>query len=338
MNDYQNVLPKVIISTVIRTAEKGEVHGQIYFVNLKNKTFKCIIKWSDPSINWDGRGGDRGLRGIALHDNNVYIATSKELLVYNRQFNFITKYTNKYLKDCHELFLYGNKLYLTSSGYDSILIFDIITKTFMSGYCIHYKEETFFQKQKERVRKKFFKKFIPPKHPLKKYIFYPFDPNMDNGPDEIDTIHLNNVFVDNETIYFAGQKNTDTLLKIYNDKLTHFGELLNGSHNAQPYKNQILFNDTSRSRILLTDKFGGISKTFNIPKYNEKILTNTNLPINHARQGWVRGLAIFRDKFLIVGSSPATIYVYSLHDSILKTSIQLSNDIRTTIHGLEIWY
>lgn len=330
-------LPKIIISTIVRTAQKGDTHGRIYIVDLENENFEQVLNWDDESINWDGRGGDRGLRGIAFHNDYICIAVSAELLLYDKHFNFVERYTNKYLKDCHETYSYGNTLYLTSSGYDSILLLDLLTKSFTKGYCIRYKGETYFQKQIERVRKKFLKKYISPKYPSKKYNFFSFDPEQNNGPSQIDTIHLNSVYVNNGTIYFAGQKNTASLLQIHNDELAHYGELSNGSHNATPYENKIIYNDTHNDLVKITNKFGKIIKSFDIIKYDEKTLTNTDVPKNYARQGWARGLAIFENEFIIVGSSPTTISLYSMQYNYLLKSIQLSNDIRDTIHGLEIW-
>ena len=37
-------------------------------------------------IDWRGRGADRGLRGIAFHDETVYIAASDELFAYTPDF------------------------------------------------------------------------------------------------------------------------------------------------------------------------------------------------------------------------------------------------------------
>ena len=45
-----------------------------------------MLDWTDDTIDWEGRGGDRGLRGIAFHDGQIYLAASDEIFVYDRHF------------------------------------------------------------------------------------------------------------------------------------------------------------------------------------------------------------------------------------------------------------
>ena len=75
-----------------------------------------MIDWSDDSIDWEGRGGDRGLRGIAFHDGLVYLAASDEVFVYDREFRRQGSFRNRYLKHCHEINVAGDRLYMASTG------------------------------------------------------------------------------------------------------------------------------------------------------------------------------------------------------------------------------
>ena len=92
----------------VRSSQQGESHGGVYLVDLHTGHFDQVIDWNDRSISWEGRGGDRGLRGIAFHQGKVYIAASDEVFVYNRQFELLESYRNKYLKHCHEIFIAGD--------------------------------------------------------------------------------------------------------------------------------------------------------------------------------------------------------------------------------------
>jgi len=47
------------------------------------------IDWNTTDIDWQGRGWDRGLRGIAFDDEKIYIAASDELFVYTSEFEQI---------------------------------------------------------------------------------------------------------------------------------------------------------------------------------------------------------------------------------------------------------
>src|SRR5436305_12829228 len=108
-------LPRVIATSVVRSAHQGESHGGVYLIDLNSGNFDQVIDWNDPSISWEGRGGDRGLRGIAFHQEKVCIAASDEIFIYNREFKLLESYRNKYLKHCHEISVGSDTLYLTST-------------------------------------------------------------------------------------------------------------------------------------------------------------------------------------------------------------------------------
>src|SRR5215210_6469 len=129
-------LPNVIASSVVRSTHQGESHGGVYLIDLETEAIEQVIDWNDCSINWEGRGADRGLRGIAFHQDEVYLAASDEIFVYTREFDLKRSIQNKYLKHCHETYITDGRLYLTSTGYDSILEYDIPSRSFVGGLCI----------------------------------------------------------------------------------------------------------------------------------------------------------------------------------------------------------
>ena len=132
-------LPKVITTSVIRSTRQGESHGGVYLVDLESGDFEQVIDWNDPAISWEGRGGDRGLRGIAFYRDQVYIAASDEVFVYNRDFELLESHRNNYLKHCHEICIAADTLYLTSTAVNSVLQFDLVTKRFTCGHAIVYR-------------------------------------------------------------------------------------------------------------------------------------------------------------------------------------------------------
>jgi len=75
-------LPRVIATSVVRSAHQGESHGGVYLIDLNSGQYDQIIDWNDESINWEGRGGDRGLRGIAFHNNDT---GSNRLVIADRK-------------------------------------------------------------------------------------------------------------------------------------------------------------------------------------------------------------------------------------------------------------
>jgi glutamine cyclotransferase len=63
----------------------------------------------------------------------------------------------------------------------------------------------------------------------------------------------------------------------------------------------------------------------------------TNVPKDHARQAFGRGLCMTKEGLAIGGSSPSTITAYDLESGKIIKSLNLTMDVRNSIHGLEIW-
>ncbi len=323
-------LPVVICSSVIRSANVGQSHGGIYLVDLDKEKAAQVVNWDNPNISWAGRGAERGLRGIAFYDGMTITASSDEIFFYDQEFNIVKSYKNKYLKHCHEISVGGDVLLLSSTGFDSILLFDLKKEKFTKGYCV-------------RVRNKVLRKLdkIPNKLNLPfgvKYgiDFFEFDPNSDGGPSEIDTHHINDVFERDGDIYFCGTGMT-RLMKITKDgKLEKTTRLPGGTHNVQFYNNYLLFNRTASDSISLRDKKGKKIQDFEIAKYEKSETINVDIPKDHARQGFGRGLCSYKG-YIIGGSSPATVSVYRMDERKPIKRVNISKDVRNAVHGLEVY-
>ncbi len=305
-------LPKIIVSSVIRSAHQGESHGGVYLVDMETSTFDQVIDWNDCSINWEGRGADRGLRGIAFHEGHIFLAASDEIFVYDQSFNLLESFRNRYLKHCHEIFIANNTLFLTSTGFDSILAFDLVTKAFVRGYCLRLNANN---------------------HNL----FYSiFDPNGDYGPQAGDTIHVNSVYSRDGLLFMSGLC-LPNLLYIDQEKLYSFATIPTGSHNARPFREGVLLNDTVSERVAYLDKTGAIIDSWPVLRYDEAMLKMGHLPKDHARQAFARGLCVSDDDVIIGGSSPAAIAAYRLGNPAALKMVNLTMDVRNSVHGLEIW-
>ena len=79
-------LPTLIATSVVRGSQQGESHGGVYLVNFATQEINQVVDWNTTDIDFTGRGWDRGLRGIAFYNNEIYIAASDELFVYDRNF------------------------------------------------------------------------------------------------------------------------------------------------------------------------------------------------------------------------------------------------------------
>ena len=129
-------LPMVLTTTVIRSVHEGSSHGGAYLVDLETGAIRQVLDWNDGSIDWSGRGGGRGLRGIAYHGEEIFIAASDEIFVFDREFRRLRSIRNPYLKLCHEIVIDAGRLYLTSTGFNSILVYDLAADRFTAGYCL----------------------------------------------------------------------------------------------------------------------------------------------------------------------------------------------------------
>jgi hypothetical protein len=299
----------LIATSVIRGSQQGESHGGVFLVDLEHRRVVQTIDWNTTNIDWQGRGWDRGLRGIAFDGDLVYIAASDELFAYNSQFECVASYRSNYLRHCHEIHRYQRRLYLTSTGFDSILGFDLDSQRFSWGLKIDAMDTS--------VRGT------------------PFNPESDQGPAPSNQLHLNSIHCDDEGMFIAGLR-TEGLLRFSGKRIEKVLVLPHGMHNARPYRSGVVFNDTAADLVRYSAP--DTQCAFDVPRYEPETLTHTQLDDSRtARQAFGRGLCALSDTVIAAGSSPSTI---TLHDiERVKTTFQvtLSHDIRTAIHGLEVW-
>lgn len=302
-------IPKLVATSVVRGSQQGESHGGVYLVDFDGESLVRTVDWNTADIDWQGRGWDRGLRGIAFDGERVYIAGSDELFVYDPDFNLLESFRNPYLKHCHEICVHQRRLYLTSTGYDSILGFDLDKKHFCWG--LHISE----------LRKGYRGK--------------PFDPASAPGPSPSNTFHLNSVHSTDKGLFISGLKTGAVL--VYNGReINSWVNVPTGVHNARPHLDGVLFNDTQADRVRWISPSG--EKSFAVPTLAPEQLTHVNEDDSRvARAGFGRGLCVLSDGLLAAGSSPSTIALHDLEELKTVRQVTLSYDIRNAIHGLEVW-
>lgn len=171
-------LPKLIATSVVRGAQQGDSHGGVFTIDFESREIRQRVDWNSGEINFAGRGADRGLRGIEFDGDFVYIAASDELFRYDREFNISSSFRCPYLKHCHEIAKMERSILLTSTGFDSLLAFDIDQNAFVWGMQI------------QRV--------------LGGWQGAVFDPRTGIGPTPSNNFHINMVHVDGSGIYVSG--------------------------------------------------------------------------------------------------------------------------------------
>ena len=304
-------LPKLIATSVVRGSVQGESHGGIYTVDFEKKEAEQHVDWNTSNIDFEGRGADRGLRGICFNEEDIYIAASDELFCYDKNFKNKGSIKNRYLKHAHEICRMENRIFLTSTGFDSLLSFNLEAKQFDWG----------FQLRKE----------------YDQWTGGLFDPRKSIGPRPVNDFHINMIDVSEDGIFFSGLRTEGLFLLKADNTVAKVCELPSGTHNPQFWKNGIIFNDTVSDCIRFVPREGE-EVTFKIVTYKESDIEFAGIDDSKiARQGFARGLCTIDNRFVAVGSSPSTISLYDIDSQQMVGSVNLSMDIRNAIHGLEIW-
>ncbi len=304
-------LPKLIVTSVVRGSQQGESHGGIYTVDFENRSGDQHVDWNTSKIDFEGRGADRGLRGITFDGDDIYVAASDELFCYDRDFEIQASYRNRYLKHCHEIIRKDRTIFLTSTGFDSLLAFDLDEKKFIWGFHLlrHYE----------------------------KWSGHRFDPRFNTGPRAVNDFHINNVHVDDNGIFFSGLPLPALLHLNSKFEVNEVCSLPTGTHNARPFREGVMFNDTSSDAVRYVAR-DGRQQAFRVKTYPDEEIEHAGIDDSKiARQGFGRGLCAIGDRFVAGGSSPSTITLYDLEADMPVGSVNLSMDIRNAVHGLEEW-
>jgi hypothetical protein len=304
-------LPKLIATSVVRGSEKGQSHGGVYTIDFNSQEVEQHIDWNDGDIDFSGRGWDRGLRGIEFIDQQVWIAASDELFCYSPEFELLGSYRNEYLKHCHEISRRDHLLFLTSTGYDSVLVFNLKTLSFIWGLYISRNGDDWTGQR--------------------------FDPMAKSGPPFSNNYHINMIHVAEAGVYFSGL-HTRALLRLSSDmSITKTCSLPEGIHNARPFLEGVIFNDT-KSDVIRHVSRNGESIVLPVPVYNTEELQFHGVDDTKvARQAFGRGLCVVNERLIAAGSSPSTISLYDVGSKERISAVNLTMDIRNAIHGLEVW-
>ncbi|HVY88760.1 MAG TPA: hypothetical protein VG942_07825 [Hyphomonadaceae bacterium] len=305
--------PRLLVSSVVRGSRQGDSHGGLYLCDLNAGKFEQVLDWNTSDIDWEGRGADRGLRGIVIMGEDIFIAASEELFVFDRAFRRKASYRNPYLKHCHEMSLAGDKLWLTSTGFDSLLRFDLASRAFDFGI------QLLLANQKLNART--------------------FDPRGPGGPAPANEFHINSVHADATGIFAAGRR-IPGLVQLTQAGVGMVAPLPLGTHNARPFNGGVLYNDTDNDCVKWVG-LGGQAKgrevSIPVPRYDEGKLTHIDFDESGlARQAFGRGLCPLSSTMIAAGSSPTTIAIHDL--AARKTrALNITMDIRNAAHGLAVW-
>ncbi len=304
-------LPKFVVTSVVRGGKRGNSNGGVYIVDFEKQEAEQHIDWSTSEVEVRGQGGERGLRGIAFDGDDIYIASGDALFRYDRSFKIKTSSKNHYLDDCREICRYEKTIFLTSAGFDSLLAFDLEKKKYVWGFHLIQQHD--------------------------QWAGHTFDPCSDMGPIPVDEYHINMVHVNSKGIYLSGLR-TKALLRLNSEmQVSEVCSLPAGTHNARPYRDGVLFNDTESNCVRYAAREGQ-DLAFKTVTYDKGDIDFSGVDDPEiVRQGFGRGLCTVGDRFVAGGSSPSTVSLYDFETQKVVGSVNLTMDIRNAIHGLEPW-
>lgn len=303
---------RLIASYIVRGSTRGENHGGLYLIDLEQRTTHQPIEWADPAIEWRDTEGDRGLRGLAIDGDTLYVAASRELLAYSKDFQLLQSWRHPYLRNCQDMCIWQRSLFVVSAGADCVLAFDLDQQRF--HWAMHISRKDF--------------RFIP----------HLFSPDDTDGPLILDKLHLNSVHCDENGLYITGS-DSGGMLHFSGQKMNMSAELPPGTHNARPFRAGVLFNDTEAGVL----RYSGRSdmsedRALAIPTYApaELVGDDSNLSKLAATAGG-RGLCVLSNRHVAGGAAPATVTLYDLAENRQLLSVVLSRDVQHRIHSLAVW-
>ena len=301
-------MANLIATSVMRGGNRGESHGGVYLINLGSGRVLKPLDSNTFDVDREGQGRERGLRGVVCHQDRIYIATSEELLVFDQAFNAVASFRNAYLENCQEICVFERHLFVASAGYDAILGFNLEKESFDWALRIVTDGRVFGARR--------------------------FDPNGDEGPLLVNKLQLNNVHCEKGGMYVSG-KRTGALLRFGGERVGVRATLPDGVHNARPYRDGVLFNDTEAGAVRFESPTS--RKAFPVPRFPSHRLAHASAGDPGARGGFGRGLCVISDNEVAAGSAPSTISIYDFDEGKAVKAVNLSLDARNAIHGIELW-
>src|SRR5262245_29866058 len=135
-----------LVTTTHRHCRIGEPSGFIYTVDLETGrvTGRCpVIEPPHLDVDPNPRGGMRGAKGIAVLDDQVFIANASAVYRFDPAWNLLGIITHPSCATLHDVVFRDNRLWVTSCSNDLVFEFDLEGRV-----CRHYYARTFGEARK----------------------------------------------------------------------------------------------------------------------------------------------------------------------------------------------
>lgn len=295
---------KIAITTVVRAAKHGDVHGGFYVIDYPSKEVLFHSTCAEDFAGDNERGGERGLRGIAVVDDKIYIAGSNSISILDSEtFKPIaSRHDRIYLNSVHEICYHDDHLWVTSTGQDCVVKLDKYLNVIDCWHIVGVQHEIH--------------------HTVANKV------KVESVSGLQDKIHVNSISAHNDRLVFSG-----ALTPLYDfDTLEEVQDLVLGgfTHNFEEYPDLVLANKTYVQKLEVITDYDRVF--YPIPPHMGKI---DRIDDEIAKSNWLRGMAR-KDNLVFLGSSPARILVFDLDTRAFIDEIKLSSDPRCCVHGIDL--
>lgn len=125
----------IYCTTVSRGVSQGE-HGALYRIDVDTSEVTKLLTYLDE-IDYSGRGGDRGLRGLILHDDMLYIAAANHILKVSLDGDIIAKLEHRNLGFLHDIQKTDAGFLVVSTKYDCVMEYNFDADDWVNCYYIN---------------------------------------------------------------------------------------------------------------------------------------------------------------------------------------------------------
>lgn len=286
----------------------GARHGGVFLIDLAARSVCQMLEWAESAGDLRERHKSLGLRGIALEGEQIYIAASDSLLCFSREFRQVAAWKNPYLRYCQAIQVYKRSLFMASSGYDSILGFDLEHQRFTWGLHVEMQGQGF----RGQV----------------------FDPAGDQGPLLLGRLKINQVHANADGMYIGGGA-TGGMLHFNGRAIRMAAELPDGSRDAQPFRDGVLYNSLQTGHLRYSGR--GEGREDRALAVDDGSVQGLRKASGALRIGFARGLCRLSDTVVAVGSCPASVILFDLAANEKLLQVTLSDNRESAVHSLAAW-
>lgn len=314
---------RIFATTVLRGSDSHDLTGFILELDWQNNRVKEQVPIPLDSAHpfWNARGGNRGGRGVFVHDTTLYVATAMSVLMFDSELKQIGELTHPYLAGLHEIYVDSEGIWLTST------VHDLVVKLDFDGNVIDEwwgSESQLLQQAFGFTGRNLDLEFnFPEETFISEYERYCKE----------ERLHANTVWPHKGGIYvLACREKAFIRIRPEPERIILYDSQLGSPHNSiVTPEDHIIINDTQNELIRTYDLSSGRNlMTLSTPIYEDG---NSK---QFAKAGWQRGLAHVEGSVYLVGTSPATIFEVDIDKGVVGQICRIDTDVRHCIHGLTV--